>query len=100
MRDAAAELRCTVNTASKAFAELERLRLIECKRKGSFSQKHRHSSIWHLHWLPANGQTWEGFGPNASPFMRLPLEATQPREKNASRSQSFRPMVSKHETEA
>lgn len=98
VREAAAEVRCTTNTATKLFEELERFGLISCTRKGSFSQKHGQASVWHLHWLPRKGQDWDGFGPEASPFMRLPPEATAPRPKRRTRPPCIRPVVSKDQT--
>lgn len=98
VREAAAEVRCTTNTATKLFEELQRFRMITCTRRGSFSQKHGLASHWHLHWLPDRGQTWDGFGPDASPFMRLPPEVTAPKPKRKTRPPSIRPTVAKDET--
>lgn len=98
VREAANEVRCTTNTATKLFEELERLRFISCTRKGSFSQKHGMASVWLLHWLPRNGQAWDGFGPEASPFMRLPPEATARPPKRKVRPPSVRPTVASDQT--
>lgn len=51
VREAAAEVRCSINTARKCFSELQQAGFIEVTQKGAFDWKKRHASTWRLTWL-------------------------------------------------
>jgi hypothetical protein len=64
VREAAAEIGCCINQASKCFKELEDRGFIRAIQRGSFDWKKRHATTWRLTWLDCNDQ------PATKEFMR------------------------------
>lgn len=52
VREAAQEVGCCTNHASKLFHELQEKGFIRVATPGAFSLKARHATTWHLNWLP------------------------------------------------
>jgi hypothetical protein len=52
VRQAAHEVGCSPNHASKLFRELQEKGLVKIAVRGAFSLKMRHASTWTLTWLP------------------------------------------------
>ncbi|MEQ1819789.1 MAG: hypothetical protein ABL871_14395 [Terricaulis sp.] len=64
VREAAAEIGCCINQASKCFKELEDRGFIRTIQRGSFDWKKRHATTWRLTWLDCNDE------PATKEFMR------------------------------
>lgn len=64
VREAAAEIGCCINQASKCFKELEDRGFIRAIQRGSFDWKKRHATTWRLTWLDCNDK------PATNEFMR------------------------------
>lgn len=71
IREAAAEIGCSVNHAHKCFRELEAARFIVPTQRGAFSWKKRHATTWRLTWLgTGNPNALSGIHPATKDFMR------------------------------
>lgn len=51
VREAKAELGCSLNHAAKCFRELESAGFIEATQRGAFDWKKRHATTWRLTWV-------------------------------------------------
>jgi DNA-binding transcriptional regulator YhcF (GntR family) len=72
VREAAAEVGCSVNHAHKCFRELEGAGFIVPTQRGSFTWKKRHATTWRLTWIgTANPSALSGIDAATKEFMRI-----------------------------